>query len=90
MIVGMVVGRAASRFTEAGVTAAICARVGALEAPVWVGHVIHLCRDTAYGCEVRSRFWLGDFDSSGGGCRSGLADTTLPQPRWRRLAQTLP
>jgi hypothetical protein len=33
-----------------------------MEAPVWVGHVIHLCRDTAYGCEMRSRFWIGDFD----------------------------
>jgi hypothetical protein len=23
-----------------------------------------LCRDTDYGCELRSRFWLGDFDPS--------------------------
>jgi hypothetical protein len=51
-----------SRFGEAGITAAVCARVGLLEAPVWAGHVIHLCRDTAYGCEMRSRFWLGDID----------------------------
>jgi hypothetical protein len=52
----------ASRLAEAGVTAAICARVGLLDAPVQAGHLIHLCRDTAYGCEMRSRFWLGDFD----------------------------
>ena len=54
-----------SRFKAAGTTAAICARVGLLDAPVWAGHLIHLCRDTAYGCEVRSRFWLGDFDPAG-------------------------
>jgi hypothetical protein len=51
-----------SRFSEAGVSAAICARVGLLDAPVWAGHLIHLCRDTDYGCEMRSRFWLGSVD----------------------------
>jgi hypothetical protein len=51
-----------SHFEKAGVSAAICARVGLLDAPVWAGHLIHLCRDTDYGCEMRSRFWLGDFD----------------------------
>jgi hypothetical protein len=29
---------------------------------VWAGHLIHLVRDTPYGCEMHSRFWLGDFD----------------------------
>jgi hypothetical protein len=53
-----------SRFREAGVTAAACARVGPLDGPVWAGHVIHLCRDTDYGCEIRSHFWLGDFEPS--------------------------
>jgi len=52
----------ASRLEQAGITAAICARVGLLEAPVWAGHLIHLCRDTDYGCEMRSRFWLGDLE----------------------------
>lgn len=51
-----------SRFEEAGISAAICGRVGLLDAPVWTGHLIHLCRDTDYGCEMRSRFWLGDLD----------------------------
>jgi hypothetical protein len=51
-----------SRFEKAGISAAVCARIGLLEAPVWGGHVIHLCRDTDYGCEMRSRFWLGDVD----------------------------
>jgi hypothetical protein len=51
-----------TRFERTGVKAAICARVGLLEAPVWAGHLIHLCRDAPYGCEMRSRFWLGDLD----------------------------
>ena len=51
-----------ARFVEAGLSSAVCARVGPLDAPVWAGHLIHLCRDTAYGCEMRSRFWLGDFE----------------------------
>jgi len=54
-----------ARFAEAGITAAACARVGLLDAPVWAGHIIHLCRDTEYGCEMRSRFWLGDTDPAG-------------------------
>jgi len=52
----------ASRLEAAGITAAICARVGLLDAPVWAGHLIHLCRDTDYGCEMRSRLWLGDVE----------------------------
>jgi hypothetical protein len=51
-----------SRFSEAGVSTAVCARTGLLGTPVWAGHLIHLVRDTDYGCEMRSRFWLGDFD----------------------------
>lgn len=54
-----------TRFEQAGITAAVCARVGPLEAPFWAGHLIHLCRDTIYGCEMRSRFWLGDLDAPG-------------------------
>ncbi len=52
----------ASRFPEAGVSTAVCARVGPVDAPIWAAHLIHLVRDTAYGCEMRSHFWLGDFD----------------------------
>jgi hypothetical protein len=51
-----------SRFREAGITAAVCARVGPLDTPIQAGHLIHLCRDTPFGCEMRSRFWLGDLD----------------------------
>ena len=51
-----------SRFEQAAVTGAVYARTGLLDVPVWTGHVLHLCRDTDEGCEMRSRFWLGDFD----------------------------
>jgi hypothetical protein len=52
----------AQRFNDADVTGAFCARVGLLDAPLWMGHIIHLCRNTEYGCEMRSRFWIGDLD----------------------------
>jgi hypothetical protein len=52
----------AKRLQAAGLSAVVCARTGLLEAPVWAGHLIHLCRDTDYGCEMRSRFWIGDID----------------------------
>lgn len=51
-----------SRFEEASVSGVVCGRTGLLDAPVWTGHVVHLCRDIDEGCEMRSRFWLGDFD----------------------------
>ncbi len=51
-----------SRFEQAGVSGVVYGRTGLLDPPVWTGHVVHLCRDTDDGCEMRSRFWLGDFD----------------------------
>ena len=38
---------------------AVCARPGLLEAPIHTGRMTHFVRDTDYGCEMRSRFWLG-------------------------------
>lgn len=38
---------------------AVCARTGLLEAPIYTGRMCHFIRDTDYGCEMRSRFWLG-------------------------------
>jgi hypothetical protein len=49
-----------ARFKDAGIGTAVCARVGFSNRPVDSGHVVHLMRDTAEGCEMRSRFWLGD------------------------------
>ena len=49
-----------SRFKSAGVTAAVCGRVGLLEEEKQLGYLIHFVRDTKFGCEMRSRFWLFD------------------------------
>ena len=38
---------------------AVCARPGLLEAPIRTGYMCHFIRNTDYGCEMRSRFWLG-------------------------------
>ena len=38
---------------------AICARIGPLEHPLHFGRLTHFVRNTDYGCEMRSRFWLG-------------------------------
>jgi len=46
-----------SRFKEAKVGGVICAYAYNLEG-VPDGRVIHFIRDTDYGCEMRSRFWL--------------------------------
>jgi hypothetical protein len=51
-----------SSFAEHGVSAAICARGGPADTDGWGGHLVHLCRDTDYGCEVRTRLFIGDFD----------------------------
>ena len=52
----------ARRYREAGVVA-VCARIGDLEHPVNFGRMVHFVRDTDYGCEMRSRFWLGEIES---------------------------
>lgn len=39
---------------------AVCAFPGALERPINLGHMTHFARNTDYGCELRTRFWLGD------------------------------
>ena len=46
-----------SRFKEAKVGAVICANAYDLE-EVPHGRIIHFVRDTDFGCEMRSRFWL--------------------------------
>ena len=38
---------------------AVCARPGLLDVPVHLGRMCHFIRNTDYGCEMRSRFWLG-------------------------------
>lgn len=43
---------------------AVCGFPGSLEKPVRLGHMCHFVRNTDYGCEMRSRFWLGDVQST--------------------------
>ena len=42
---------------------AICARNGPLDGPVSTGRMCHFVRNTDHGCEMRSRFWLGEIAS---------------------------
>lgn len=42
---------------------AICARIGSLDKPVNLGRMTHFVRNTDYGCEMRSRFFLGHVES---------------------------
>ncbi|MDJ0848548.1 MAG: hypothetical protein QNK04_09240 [Myxococcota bacterium] len=53
-------GFAEDSFGEAGVSTAVCARVGFSDRPVDTGYLVHLIRETPQGCEMRSRFWLGE------------------------------
>jgi len=54
------IGLDESRFEAAGVGTAVCARVGFSDRPVDAGYLVHLMRETPDGCEMRSRFWLGE------------------------------
>jgi len=54
-----------TRFKEANVGAAICADA-LTDKDEHFGNLIHFARDTTFGCEMRSRFWLSNTDSKGG------------------------
>jgi len=54
-----------SRFEAAGVGTAVCGVVGYQSSPLVFGLLIHLIRETADGCEMRSRFWLGKIELKG-------------------------
>lgn len=49
-----------SSFEEARIGTAVCARTGFSDRPVDAGYLIHLIRETNEGCEMRSRFWIGE------------------------------
>ena len=49
-----------SKFEQARVQTAVCARIGFTTSNLNFSRVIHLIRETDRGCEMRSRFWLGD------------------------------
>jgi hypothetical protein len=52
-----------SRFEASGTEAVVCARTYSRKENVAAGHVLHQIRRTSAGVEMRSRFWLADFDS---------------------------
>jgi hypothetical protein len=52
----------AGKYKASGAVA-ICARIGDLDHPVDFARMTHFVRNTDYGCEMRSRFWLGIFAS---------------------------
>ncbi len=52
----------------------VCGRVGPIAAPFSVTRMAHVVRDTPWGCEMRSRFWLGVLEG-----RDGAAPPELPR-----------
>ena len=53
-----------SRFEEANVGTVICGDGYGLEMDKQVGQIIHFVRNTDFGCEMRSRFWILDASAS--------------------------
>jgi len=53
-----------SRFEASATETVVCARTYSRKENVAAGHVLHQIRRTNDGVEMRSRFWLADFDSS--------------------------
>ncbi len=64
---------------------AVCARIGPLDAPLNFGRMTHCVRDTDFGCEMRSRFWLGVIQP-----RDGGAAVPEAEARAMRAAQVTP
>lgn len=52
-------------FEDAQVETAVCAKIGFANLPVNFGKLVHLMRTTENGCEMRSRFWLGNMELRG-------------------------
>jgi len=68
-------------------TKAICAYVGMLESSFNIAEMCHVVRDTPFGAELRSRFWLGTVsDREGGAFKNLLIDLVANNPLSRRLA----
>ena len=57
---------------------AVCARPGLLDAPISTGRMCHFVRQTDFGCEMRSRFWLGDI-------RHRDPTVTIPESKVREM-----
>lgn len=57
---------------------AVCAYPGLQEAPIRTGRMCHFIRETDYGCEMRSRFWLGTITHRD-------PTTTIPESQAREM-----
>jgi len=52
----------AAKLANSDISGISCSRGGPAGQDFWAMHVIHVMRDTDWGCEVKTRFWLGDID----------------------------
>lgn len=52
----------AAALAASGASVVTYGRGGPADGELWMMHTAHVGRDTDYGCEVRSRFWIGDFE----------------------------
>lgn len=65
----------------------VCAKAGLLERPdVKLARMIHAAYDTSWGCELRSHFWMGHFETPRLGGLLQAVGNTRPA---RRLAASL-
>ncbi len=78
-----------SRFPEASISTAICGLVGYQASPLDFGRLVHLIRETEDGCEMRSRFWLGDIAVRESVPASGLLNRVAGSPLLSRRAVPL-
>jgi hypothetical protein len=54
------IGFDTSRFTPAGIVADACGIVSLQRPRIEIALMVHLCRETGDGFELRSRYWIGD------------------------------
>jgi hypothetical protein len=73
-----------SRLQASGTQAVICARTYSRRENVAAGHVLHQIRRTGDGVEMRSRFWLADFDARAVPVVGPLLHPLLNAPSMRR------
>jgi hypothetical protein len=67
-------------------TEAICARVGQLDSNMNFAEMCHVVRNTPWGAEVRSRFWLGVISNREAGVfQSALLDMAANNPITRLI-----
>ena len=80
------------RYHQSGAMA-VCARIGDLTHPVNFARMTHFVRNTDYGCEMRSRFWLGLIESRDAGMTlseaqiRALRESNVNEELSRRLHQ---